>query len=159
MYVRIENNQIKQYPTLPKVWNNHINFKSASKELYNSEGFYDVEEPTLVEGKSYGVIEEYDTNKFRYTIIDTPVMSIQFDISKFKGDLKLELGVRMGVLYPMWGVINDNLKTPMEDEHYETIMFFIDLWKNDDSITQSDYDKFILCFENQGIDLTIYTIE
>ncbi len=45
MKARIEDEKIKQYPVLPTVWKNYMNFRAASTELLESEGFFDVVVP------------------------------------------------------------------------------------------------------------------
>ena len=112
-----------------------------------------VEENELQVDEMYTCIEEYVENKFRFRIEKKPLV---FNISFFKSDLKTKLGVRMIDLYDMWGVINDNLKNPMTNEHFSTIGFFIKGWLNNEKITQDDYNNFVTCFLNQSINIEDY---
>lgn len=80
MKARIENGVIKTYKTLPKSWNGQnghiINFKNASTETLESEGFYDVVKPSYnPKTQNRGGLQwDEDNNVFTF-----PVTSIDFN--------------------------------------------------------------------------------
>ena len=141
----------------------------TGEKLYHGSVKYMSDEQISEQGFKEEVIPEYDStthqlgcriivdDNITFAVVEKSVQLVMFDVSKFKDDLKIELGARMLDLYPMYSVILDNLKTPMLDEHYLTIKFFMNGWLQKGDITQDDYNKFVKCFSNQNIDIINYS--
>lgn len=79
MKARIENNTIKIYGSLPQDFESILNFKSASQELIESKGFYDVVRPsynpnTQILGEIYF---DSQSKVFTYPIINKTAQQIE----------------------------------------------------------------------------------
>ena len=48
-YAKIENGTVRVYATLPKTYENIINFQKSDIETINSKGFYEIVEPILTQ--------------------------------------------------------------------------------------------------------------
>jgi len=77
MYARKEENKVKIYSKLPEVFKKENgqtkpNFRNASQEVYNEEGFYDIENPDYdSKTQKLGDVEIFEDEKIaRYKIID-----------------------------------------------------------------------------------------
>lgn len=128
--------------------------KYMTDEQISEQGFKEIAIPEPPEGKQLDK-REIQNGEIVWTFVDKVEMKI-FDVVKFKDDLKIELGERMRVLYPVYAIILDNLKTPMFPEHYLTIKQFMAWWLEDGVVTQDDINKFVKCFSNQDIDIINY---
>lgn len=66
--------EIKVFAQLPKTWKNHMNFRMASVEMQQQEGFYDVIQPEYnTELQRLGEIYFDETNQyFTYPVNDIP---------------------------------------------------------------------------------------
>lgn len=131
------------------------NVNYTTDEEFAALGFQTVIDEVCNENQHLGDLEYIDGKFYRFAV-DNPILPPVFDIHKFKEDIKTEYGDRRIVLAQYWGAINDNLKTPMEDRHYTELKSLGYGLKQIGAINQSDLDKFILCFANQGINLNNY---
>lgn len=131
------------------------NVSNPTEEMLIGFGFKPIVEPTIEQGFMKGELIETE-NSITWGVVEIPPIPKIFDIYKFKDDLKIELGERMRVLYPVYAIILDNLKMPMLSEHYLTIKQFMAWWLEDGVVTQDDINKFVKCFSNQDIDIINY---
>jgi len=65
-YAKIENGTVRVYATLPKTYENIINFQKAEIETINSKGFYEVVEPILIQYQRAEplLVTDFANNKF-----------------------------------------------------------------------------------------------
>lgn len=72
MKARLENGKIVTYPTLPNIWKNILNFPMSDVETFESEGFYELIEPTFnPQLQHLGELYFDEVNKlFTYQVID-----------------------------------------------------------------------------------------
>ena len=59
-YAKQENGTVRVYTTLPKTFENIINFQKADIETINSKGFYELVIPTITEHQRYGGLSPND---------------------------------------------------------------------------------------------------
>ena len=77
------NGQIKVYSQLPKTWKNHLNFRQASVELQQQEGFFDVVVPEFNSEVQYlGEIYFDQTNQ----VFTYPVANRVFDLEELRNE-------------------------------------------------------------------------
>lgn len=78
-----ENNVIEVFSSLPNVWKNHINFSSADASLYQSEGFYDVHEPSYnpTTQKLGAIFFDEEFEVFTYPVVDKTQAEIDYEVA------------------------------------------------------------------------------
>ena len=59
-YAKIENGTVKVFNTLPKIYENIINFQKADLETLNDKGFFELVIPTITEHQRYGGLSPND---------------------------------------------------------------------------------------------------
>lgn len=79
MKARIENGVITVFEEIPNVWGNHLNFNQANLSLLQSEGFFDLIEPSYQQKlQQLGEIYFDEVNKvFIYSVVD-----IEYDLDE-----------------------------------------------------------------------------
>ena len=131
------------------------NVSNPTEEMLIEFGFKPIIEPTVEQGFMKGGLIETE-NSITWEVVEIPPIPKIFDIYKFKDDVKVIFGERMFEIDARWGVMSDNLKTPMLPEHFLTIKAFMYGWLNLGKINQDDFDKWVQCFINQDIDIINY---
>ena len=59
-YAKIENGTVKIFNTLPRIYENIVNFQKAEIETLNDKGFFELVIPTITEHQRYGALSPND---------------------------------------------------------------------------------------------------
>ena len=93
-YAKIENGTVRVYATLPKTYENIINFQKAEIETINSKGFYELVEPILTQYQRAEtlLVSDFANNKFtqrvyNFTQAEIDALNTQTVKDEFKNNL------------------------------------------------------------------------
>lgn len=89
-------NEIKVFFSLPTDWKNYLNFKEASLELQQQEGFYDVVTPDYDKAlQRLGDIYFDEINRiFTYTVIDKTLEELALEKEQLLNDIETNFDIQ-----------------------------------------------------------------
>ena len=83
MKANIINDEIKVFGVIPKQWKTYLNFDKAPKELLESEGFFDVEIPTIDQKTQQlgNIFWDSELTMFTYHVIAKTDIDIAYELA------------------------------------------------------------------------------
>ena len=166
MVARESDGLITVYPDYPNDWKNILNFKLASIDIKEANGFYPVVTPTLTDKQMCGEIYFDTPNKvFTYTIIPKPISSAEelFDPQLFMNSLLQKFYGNITSYDKLNTFINNCLQNRLINEapdvykkSFIALNYYMTQKLSVNYFTQQEYDLFYLAMEEQNIDLKTY---
>lgn len=168
MIAKEENGLITVYPDYPTDYRNILNFKLASIEIKEANGFYPVVQPILTDKQMCGVIYFDTPNKlFTYTVVLKPIQSAEelFNPQDFMNSLLVKFWGNVTSIDKLNTYINNCCQNRIQSDApnvmrvgFAALNDYMQKKLALGYFTQSEFDVFYETMAEQTIDLSTYVL-
>jgi len=147
MRARKQGNIITTYNQLPKTYKNHVNFRSATVEMLEQEGFYDVFTPILQTNEKLGAIYwDAQNSQFTYPIEMMTAQEIE-DKANAEAQALLEVDIIDGI--EASNQLKTYLKRNLTNNQYKNARILITpVWE---ALRNGDFDIALELMQNTSV--------